>query len=468
MMKMKTIYSTIFACMLMALAACSNSDTLADEPFAPNPAVDHIALDTPEDVVTIETSPVISKQIAGAGYDVCAPYLSQKAVKAPVIDLQKLKELGDYYSLMYATSSYSDIETFNTADLMPVSILANIKDDPWFSADNDHSSCFSFTYLATNFAYYIHRILLMDHMISNYPERIFSDEFLNDIKTMEPMDIILKYGTHVITSVSTGMRIGGLYRTAAFPPLSISGDQGPSAEAVCQRAAIQAMQKANLPTNIQISGDTDSKNWHSDGALRVTLEGGNTSLLSANPTTEELNAWLKEGCTSENGTILAFPDDPKPIYELIADRNKAIAVKKASDQYVYGHTLSVRKTEALLQAWENGQYKYSTTPTADTEGAVCDIPLTNATGLTMLYAVNDGNKSRLMTGDDGVPVPGKSLILGYIYAAPTAGTVPLYEYQNSGFYYYSVKDDNIFPATSGWHKAGILGYVIPLAVKQKE
>lgn len=461
---MKTIYSTIFACMLLTLGACSNSDTITDEPFAPNPAVDHITLDTPEDVVTIEASPVICKQIAGAGYDVRAPYLSQEAVKAPIIDIQKLKELGDYYSLMYATSSYSDIETFNTADLMPVSILANIKDDPWFSADNNHSSCFSFTYIATNFNYYIHRILLMDHMISNYPERIFSDDFLSDIKTMEPKDIILKYGTHVITSVSTGMRIGGLYRTAAFPPLSISGDQGPSAEAVCQHAAIQAMQKAYLPTNIQISGDTDSKKWHSDGALRVTLEGGNTSLLSANPTKEELNAWLTEGCTSENGAILGFSDDPKPIYELIPDKDKAIAVKKVFDQYM-AYTLNVTKTAALLQSWENGQYKYSTTPTESTEGAVCAIPQRNGNGLTMLYSVTDGNKSRLMTGENGVPVPGKSLALGYIYSSPAAGTVPLYEYQCSGFYYYSLKDSNVSQTANNWSKTGILGYVIPLTVE---
>lgn len=467
---MKFLPSIILTAILFTFSACSDSDESKEEPNVPNPALDRIDFDAPDDMVAIEVSPEINKQVVGAGYDACAPYLSYKAIKAPIVDLQKLEALGDgYYNLFSDASSYSDIETFETADQMPFSIYANIKEDPWFCSDITHSSCFSFTYIATNFSCYIHRLLLMDHTIKKQSERVFSDEFLSDIETMKPTDIITKYGTHVITAVSTGWRIGSLYRTAAFPPLRIGGDHGPSAEMICQHAAALAMRKANLPINIQVSNDADYQKWHGDGALQVTVEGGNTSLLSANPTTDEFNAWMKTGCTPENGAILSFPDDPMPIYELIekitADKDKATAVKKAFDQYVSANTLSVKKTAALLQSWENGQYKYSTTPTEYTEGGVCAIPLTNSNGLTTLYSVTKGNKSRLMTGENGVPIPGASLMLGYVYTSQAEGTVPLYEYECNGYYYYTLKESISSNTEHRWRKAGILGYVIPLTVE---
>ncbi len=465
---MKQFSSSLLAIMLLTLVgACSDSDTPAELPVCPNPALDHIALDTPEDTVTIEISPVITKQIIGAGYDVCAPYLSHKAVKAPVVDIEKMEALGDdYYIIMQGTSSYSDENTFITADQMPSTLQANISNDSWFSSDIAHSSCFSFTYINTNIRLYIHRLLLMNHLINNHPEQVLCDEFLSDIKTMKPQDIISKYGTHVITAASTGIHISGLYRTAAFPPLHIGGDHGPSADMVCQYSAIGAMQKTQLPLYIGVSGDRSPLNtMRSDGALRITLEGGNTSLLSAHPTTDEFNAWLNEQCTTENGALLDFPDDPKPIYEFISDQDKALAVKRASDQYIQANKLRMEQTAVLLQSYEGGQYKYSTTPTSDTQGGVCAVYLTQNSGHIPLYSVTEGKTSRLMTGQNGAPQPDTSLFIGYIYSSQVKGTVPLYEFQCDGFYYYTLKDGGTSTAEHRWSKTGILGYVIPLTVE---
>lgn len=459
---LKFFPSLLFSVLLLSLGACTDGDTSSDDNSGSKS--DHIVPDTPQDIVAIDISPVQEKQTIGAGYDICAPYLSPKAIKAPIVDLQKLDKLGkDYYMLSHATISYSDVDTYMSTDKMPTDVQANISTDPWFTNYFAHSSCFSFTHIRTNYRFHIHRLNLL-YLLNGHPERVLSDEFLSDVKTLTPRDIISKYGTHLITSASTGMRIGGLYRTAAFPPAETTADHAPSAEMICESAAIKAMEKAQIPMNIHVPDYDPEGKMHSDGALRVTLEGGNTALLSANPSQGELIAWLQD-CTPENGALLGFPDEPTPIYEIIPDKDKAAAVKRTFDQYLKANQLNSLKTTTLLQSWKDGQHIYSTSSSSQTEAAVCAIPVAKANGLQALFSITQKGKSRLVISADGAPVQGTALMLGFVYTSHVDGTIPLYEYHCGANYYYSINENISSDSAHRWTKTGIIGYVIPLGVK---
>lgn len=82
----KLFYFVILACISYA---CSSDSDFTPEDETPSDVYELKAI--PDKEVIFKTYPANMKQILGAGYDVTADYLSPEAIKAPIIDLEKLE-----------------------------------------------------------------------------------------------------------------------------------------------------------------------------------------------------------------------------------------------------------------------------------------------------------------------------------------------------------------------------------------
>ena len=80
-----------------------------------------------------------------------------------------------------------------------------------------------------------------------------------------------------------------------------------------------------------------------------------------------------------------------------------------------------------------------------------------------LYVYSNGAKQRLslepLQTEDGWKLEKE---LGYVYASPVDGAIPLYEAENENDYCYTTEDKKEYGIEGSWKKAGIVCYTMPL------
>lgn len=101
---MKNLFYFIIS--ICTLYACSSDSDFNPEDENPTSSDFYELKAIPDKKVIFKAYPANMKQILGAGYDVTADHLSPEAIKAPIIDLEKLENSDeDYIYRMKATSS---------------------------------------------------------------------------------------------------------------------------------------------------------------------------------------------------------------------------------------------------------------------------------------------------------------------------------------------------------------------------
>ena len=152
----KLFYFAISICMLYA---CSSDSDFSPEDETTSDVYEFKTI--PDKEVVFKTYPTNMKQILGAGYDVTADNLSPEAIKAPIIDLDKLANSDIYdFTRMKATSSeprdYAGenatafltnisnsliLEDVNSKNVLSIGTILKHKE---FQSDYNHSSQYSF------------------------------------------------------------------------------------------------------------------------------------------------------------------------------------------------------------------------------------------------------------------------------------------------------------------------------------
>ena len=472
----KLFYFLILACISYA---CSSDSDFTPEDETPSDVYELKAI--PDKEVIFKTYPANMKQILGAGYDVTADYLSPEAIKAPIIDLDKLADSDIYdFTCMKATSTESQnyagenataflanisnsliLEDVNSKNALSVGTILKHKE---FQSDYNHSSQYSFA--SSEQLFTMERWYLSPFYISEkYKYRYLTQEFENDVTSLTAENIINKYGTHFLIDVCIGARFRGLYRTAV--PTATSAT---STTKITLLSALEKIGQQGLFTGSGAGGWEEDVAQSIGGQLILEFYGGNTTLLPSLPTTADLNTWLKS-FNEENYTLTKITQNKVlPIYDMIKDATKRKQVKDAIEKYISNQKLSSVSTTPLLQAWNGKNHTYDTSyldiavhSNRKYEGAVCSIYKQQRTHTVPLYLYSNGQKQRLsvesLQADAGWQLEKE---LGYVYTSPVDGAIPLYEAANENDYCYTTEDKQEYGIEGSWKKTGIVCYTMPL------
>jgi len=97
------------------------------------------------------------------------------------------------------------------------------------------------------------------------------------------------------------------------------------------------------------------------------------------------------------------------------------------------------------------------------EGAICSIYKQQITSTVPLYLYSNGKKQRLSV--ELLPADTEWQLekeLGYVYASPVEGAIPLYEAENKNDYCYTTEDKQEYGTKGSWKQKGIVCYTMPL------
>lgn len=472
----RLFYSLFVAC---ALQACSPDSDLDPDNGNSTPSDYYELMAIPDKKAAFKAYPASTKQILGAGYDVTADYLSPEAIKAPVIDLDKMTDGNDdYITRMRVNASepmnYAgrDAKTFLTdiAGSMKLDGISSknnlsagtILKHKEFQSDYDHSSQFSFA--SSEQVFTAERWNFWPFYISEkYKYKYLTQEFKNDVASLTAAEIIKKYGTHLLTDIGIGARFRGIYRT------SVPGAASTSIERITLLSTLDAIARQGIFTGSGGSGWEEELTQSIGGQLVMEFFGGDTSLLSPNATTSDFNAWWSS-FNEENYTLTKILNKVLPIYEMIEDTAKSEQVKNAMNDYIGNQQISMISTLPLLQAWDGKNHSYYTSYLESGssygrkyEGAVCSIYKQQRKNTVPLYLYSNGQKQRLsleqLQKDAGWKLERE---MGYVYTSSVEGAIPLYEAESKSDYCYTTEDKQEYGEKGNWKKAGIACYVMPL------
>lgn len=476
---MKNLFYFIIS--ICTLYACSSDSDFNPEDENPTSSDFYELKAIPDKKVIFKAYPANMKQILGAGYDVTADHLSPEAIKAPIIDLEKLENSDeDYIYRMKATSSeprdyagenattfLTDITNslilgdINSRNALSVGTILKHKE---FESDYNHSSQYSFAsseQLFTAERWYFSFF----YTLEKYKYRYLTQELENDVTSLAAEDIINKYGTHLLVDVGIGARFRGLYRTAVPTATSAA-----STAKITLLSALEKIGQQGLFTGSGAGGWKEEVAQSIGGQLILEFYGGNTSLLTSQPITDGFNAWWNS-FNEENYTLTKITQNKVlPIYELIADATKKEQVKDAIEKYISNQKLSLVSTTPLLQAWNGKNHTYDTSylgiamhSNKKYEGAICSIYKQQITSTVPLYLYSNGKKQRLSV--ELLPADTEWQLekeLGYVYASPVEGAIPLYEAENKNDYCYTTEDKQEYGTKGSWKQKGIVCYTMPL------
>lgn len=467
---------------LLTISSCKDDyDGNPDEPIVcPAGGGERVAYAAPADTAVWHVDDFAGRQILGAGYDPNAAYLSLASVKAPVLDLEKIRAYDENRVVVVKATEfgYRGVSGPDAASLLnnfarQTQVLADgetaplcagtFLDDEAFRRDIDHSSMFSFSYVSTDYACYKLSVNVMRSEVKRHPEEFLTDAFIADLAQLSAEDLIAKYGTHVLIDVRTGMSIRSVSRTAAL-------DDDGAGSASWKREVAEyygqwARKQLHLPSTIQTQTNLRDGN-RCGGTTSVTFAGGDASQLGSDPQAG-FEAWLENGCTQDNAALLKILDAPVPLYELVSDEAKAEALQKATKKHLAENKLNAIGTQLLVQTWKGGFYHYATTYDPTRDGGVCGIFTEQKEGMIPLYAYHskyDGSVFTEATAVDKSMVSAKGTeVLGYIYATQQPGTVPLYAATVEGTVqiYCTLTNRSAYGENGHWTQTGILGYVVP-------
>ncbi|WP_300704253.1 MAC/perforin domain-containing protein [Bacteroides sp.] len=477
----------LFISILLAstLFSCSDNNQEEEDEKKTPPAEAIEFQPVPDKELIYKITPSSGAQLLGAGYDATADYLSFKAIKAPVFDLEALMN-DDEDNIIYANVHSSEPKNYVGANanslLQSMAYFAELENTPQeesqtaplfagtllqhdaFLSDYDHSSQYAFAYCEQIFTEQ-RRWLVPFYLSGKQKYRFLTPEFTKDAKELSAEAIIQKYGTHILTDIGVGIRYRGLFRTTV-PTATTKAET----EKVAFYSALAKMQQSGIFTGSIVGGEEEITAQSVGGQLIVEFFGGETSLLSLRPTYEEFKAWFASSLNETNYTLTQILHNALPIYQMIQDESKRDQVKEAVKNYLATCRLNLTETTSLLQAWNGNGYSYfnsyqdcKANSQCKYEGAICSLYKNQKMNTTQLYLYLNGEEQRLSTETLDAETGWKhSQELGYIYTSRQEGTIPLFEATNGKAYYYSIEDKAAYGKQGSWKKTKIIGYVMPL------
>lgn len=291
--------------------------------------------------------------VLGYGYDVTGEYANPNAVRYMIVDATALKAaesnrvISDPSQFSYGKlTAGSNVEEYtkglsaNTTATFGFSVFgATIK------ASYADSTAFSSKYAYASYDHILQKKALKfsadNQLLMNY----LSPAFVTDIANNSAENIVKRYGTHVLSNIVLGAKLQILYRME-----TTSKDREKAV-----RAGIDMPLKGVFGISANINSNQTDKQQNFSETFQYQTVGGNSSIPligsinlpspgQQNPTyqTIPITEWTNS-VTSENAQLIDLKSNGLiPIYELISDPGKKMAVKNYIDQYIANNKVSAK------------------------------------------------------------------------------------------------------------------------------
>lgn len=331
----KQVLLGVSAFLMISMSSCSNDDTL--DPPAPET----------ENPIQPETNREFGTYNAlGYGYDVTGEYANANYAGSKVINIDKFKTENSSRLLDETVGSYENIEEYG-ADAVAYSKVLSEKvntgyEFPLYGKTISNSfkgslaantNAFDSQYIYGSYNTIIkqkrYRVNATSELLANY----LTPEFIKDIETRSPQQIVENYGTHVAKDIYIGAKID-----VVFQAKTTNNDR--------QLAARVGVITAVNTLSSQVSSEEDlkeaAKNY--DKKLFYRTIGGDKSkgfaqIINLENTSPKANigAW-QSTVTKDNSVLVDFgPNGLMLIYDLVNDPAKKAELKAYVDQYINTH-----------------------------------------------------------------------------------------------------------------------------------
>jgi len=297
-------------------------------------------------------------QIIGRGYDITGRYAMSDEVKLPVLDFDRMDAAKLIEKDVNIPSSDFNTLCGSTATSFATSMLSNAKINMraglgalgGFQAElTSKYSQQRYKSDAYSFAITINKIFKEAYRAANRsrPETLpeyASKEFLRDLDSKTPAEIIRLYGTHVMLGGIWGARLD--YKFSAKK----------TAEAYKKDAASAFSAKANascllISSSKQVDksiNDAYSKNYDaSTEETHTYAQGGRPEYAQSVHQYQDYTKWINSITNDNSVWIDYYNDSLLPIYEAVSNSAKKAAIRQAFTQYLEGKQITV--TSALKQ-----------------------------------------------------------------------------------------------------------------------
>jgi len=423
--------------------------------------------------------------VLGYGYNVLGEYANASAATYSVIDVDRLKidqptrvewdlstkqegtlEAGsDAVSyLKKLTTRFSN--TFG-ADFLGLSLFRATITSTYSNTDS-----YSSKYIYSSYNLKIQQKRVKFNAPNDLLQNYLDPAFLTDVQNQSPEYIVNRYGTHVLTDIILGAKLSVMYQS----------ESSKSDKITASTAGIDVGVKTIFKINTGYTYDGNDVRENTNQKLHYKTIGADPSKSligeivignGANPNPVPnvvISGWQSTSKVENSVMIDIAPNGLIPIYDLIPDQSKALAVKNYIIQFLTANQVSLTPTTFyeyynpvtnrhayslagnLEQSWAN--YYHNAEP--------FKVYTTQYAGAVPLYQFyNSAFDNRVLTtnrypGFSGYNYDG---ILCYVYQTPTTGTVPVYEfYSSTGGHLYTTNRNTVFP---GWSYNGQPFYAFP-------
>lgn len=468
---MKTNYLLLI--LFLGLFSCSQDQSLNN-------------VEDPKDInLSLRTAGDGTYEVLGYGYDITDEYMGETAVKRQVVNIKAFLDAGNVYKFdnplvgiitdetylgENATTFTKDImkkTNFNgSAAAFPNESKAKDSETAFFSGSVTKSSTSSYSYSSKySFAradlLKKHRKLFVDASPVTLSKYLYQ-QFSEDLNSLSADQLVLKYGTHVMTDITIGGFYKANYNSAIIEQTSSStksktveaglkvnlGVVGLSLGSSTATTETIALNQKNTDWSCVIKTVGGTTNGHT-----VTISPGNTSSITLN-----MSEWAKSVDDKNSKLVELNWNATYPLYDFVTDPTKKAQIKTAVLNYIASKQLKVMEIVPLYQFSKNGSFHYNTAVTSsgwNNQGVTCYVHLKQESGSVPLYQFSKNGKYHYNTATTSSGWSNQGITC-YVYKTQVPGTVPLYQFSKNGEFHY-----NTAITSSGWNNQGITCYVFP-------
>lgn len=421
--------------------------------------------------------------VLGHGYNAAGEYANSNSAGFKVIDVNRFQAeqpgrliTENIFSQEYIEEYGENAEAYSKMVSTKVDVTAGFKlfgqsIKAGFNSSVTNTNKFDAKYIYGSYNLVIKQRRLRFNALPDMLGDYLTSEFIQDLQTKTPQQIVQDYGTHVTLDIYTGAKMDLMFQSET------TNQDRERAARIGVKVGVGSIFDINVTNDV----NTTESNKNYSRKLSYRTRGGDPSkglvgevnLEQTNPKINISN-W-QNSSTPSNSVLVDFGNKGLIlIYDLVKDPTKKAQLKSYVDQYlidnkvdldyitnIYSYWNSISKDHYYTPKYANniGDWNYERisfkAPSKQIDDAVAIYSYWNDTDYDHYYTtVNAATVGGGKWKSDG--------ILFYAYSYQKGGTVPIYQYWNATDkdHYYSV--DNLPTAGGGkWINEGIAFYAYP-------
>ncbi|WP_294302542.1 MAC/perforin domain-containing protein [uncultured Chryseobacterium sp.] len=418
--------------------------------------------------------------VLGHGYNAAGEYANSNSAGFKVIDINRFQAeqpgrliTENIFSQEYIEEYGENAEAYSKMVSTKVDVTAGFKlfgqsIKAGFNSSVTNTNKFDAKYIYGSYNLVIKQRRLRFNALPDMLGDYLTSEFIQDLQTKTPQQIVQDYGTHVTVDIYTGAKMDLMFQSET------TNQDRERAARIGVKVGVGSIFDINVTNDV----NTTESNKNYSRKLSYRTRGGDPSkglvgevnLEQTNPKINVSN-W-QNSSTPSNSVLVDFGNKGLIlIYDLVKDPTKKAQLKSYVDQYlidnkvnldyitnIYSYWNSISKDHYYTPKYANniGDWNYERisfkAPSKQIDDAVAIYSYWNDTDYDHYYTtVNAATVGGGKWKSDG--------ILFYAYSYQKGGTVPIYQYWNATDkdHYYSV--DNLPTAGGGkWINEGIAFY----------